>query len=194
MKYLIAGLGNIGSEYSNTRHNIGFMVLEQLAKTLKADLEQSKLAYTCVAKYRGRRLVLVLPTTYMNLSGKSVKYYMDKEKVPRSKVMVVTDDLNLPFGTLRMRARGSDGGHNGFKHIDQVLGSQDYARIRFGIGSEYAKGQQVDYVLSPFSDAEFEELPALIDKAVKGILSFVSVGLDRTMSSFNQKSKPKKES
>lgn len=194
MKYLIAGLGNIGSEYENTRHNIGFMVLMRLAETLKADLEMSKLAYTVVAKYRGRRLVLVLPTTYMNLSGKSVKYYMDKEKIPRSKILVVTDDLNLPFGTLRMRAKGSDGGHNGFKHIDQVLGSQDYARIRFGIGSEYAKGQQVNYVLSPFSDEEFEELPALIDKAVKGILSFVSVGLDRTMSSFNQKSKPKKES
>lgn len=189
MKYLIAGLGNIGSEYHNTRHNIGFMVLEQLAKTLKADLELKKLAHTCVAKYRGRRLVLVLPTTYMNLSGKSVKYYMDKENVPQSKILVVTDDLNLPFGTLRMRAKGSDGGHNGFKHIDQSLGNQNYARIRFGIGSEYSKGQQVDYVLSPFTEEEFEELPALIDKAVKGILSFVSVGLNRTMSDFNQKKK-----
>jgi len=189
MKYLIAGLGNIGSEYQDTRHNIGFMVLEHLASKLKAELVLSRHAYTCIAKYRGRRLVLIMPTTYMNLSGKAVKFYMDQENIPQARLLVVTDDLNLPFGTLRMRARGSDGGHNGFKHIDQVLGSQDYARIRFGIGSEYSKGQQVDYVLSPFSDEEFDELPKLIEKAVKGILSFVSIGLDRTMNDFNKKKK-----
>ena len=193
MKYLIAGLGNIGSEYVDTRHNIGFMVLDRLAEKLKVTPELSRHAYTVTAKYRGRRLVLIMPTTYMNLSGKAVKYYMDQEKIPMERVMIVTDDLNLPFGTMRMRAKGSNGGHNGFKHIDQVLGSNNYARIRMGIGNEYLKGQQVDYVLSPFTDEEFDELPELIEKACKGILSFVSIGIGRTMNDFNKKKKKPKE-
>ncbi|MEL6254304.1 MAG: aminoacyl-tRNA hydrolase [Bacteroidota bacterium] len=192
MKYLIAGLGNIGSEYVDTRHNIGFMVLDRLAEMLKASPELNRLAYTVTAKYRGRRLVLVMPTTYMNLSGKAVKYYMDQEKIPLERIMIVTDDLNLPFGTMRMRAKGSHGGHNGFKHIDQVLGTNNYARIRMGIGNEYLKGQQVDYVLSPFTDEEFEELPDLIDKACQGILSFASIGIGRTMNDFNKKKKKPK--
>ncbi|MEM6801216.1 MAG: aminoacyl-tRNA hydrolase [Bacteroidota bacterium] len=187
MKYLIAGLGNIGSEYVNTRHNIGFMVVEHLAAKLKAVPEVNRLGYTVTAKYRGRRLVLLMPSTYMNLSGKAVKYYMDQEKIPASNIMVVTDDLNLPFGTMRMRGKGSHGGHNGFKHIDQMLGHQNYPRLRFGIGNEYHKGQQVNFVLSPFSEEEMEALPELLEKAIKGILSFASIGLGRTMNDFNKK-------
>ncbi len=187
MKYLIVGLGNVGVEYRDTRHNVGFMVLDRLAETLEVQPELSRHAFTVQGKYKGRSLQLVMPTTYMNRSGKAVRYYLDQLKIPAQQIMVVTDDLALPFGTARMRAKGSDGGHNGLKDITQSLGTQDYPRLRVGVGDDFSRGRQVDYVLSPFSDEEFQELPAILDRCVQGIFSFVTVGIDQTMSEFNRK-------
>lgn len=187
MKYLIAGLGNIGPEYVDTRHNIGFMVIEALAQKLKVTPELNRHAYTAHGKHRGRIIHLIMPTTYMNLSGKAVRYHLEKQKIPIDKLLVVTDDLNLPFGTLRMKGKGSDGGHNGLKDIQAMLGTTQYPRLRFGVGNEFSQGQQVDYVLSPFSNQEFEKLPELIDTCVEGILSFTSIGIGRTMESLNRK-------
>ncbi len=189
MKYLIAGLGNVGAEYVDTRHNVGFMVLNRLMEDFGATPELGRNAYTAKVKHKGRQLHLVLPTTYMNLSGKAVRYHLNDNKIPLENLLVVTDDLALPFGTCRMRAKGSDGGHNGLKDINQMLGTTKYARLRFGVGNDFHKGGQVDYVLSPFTDEEFEALPAMLDYCVKGILSFTSIGINRTMTSFNKKKK-----
>lgn len=188
MKYLIAGLGNIGSEYHETRHNIGFMVAARLADKLNVSFEPDRLANKAVGKHRGRQLVIIQPTTYMNLSGKSIRYHLNDQKIPLENLIVITDDVALPFGTLRMRAKGSDGGHNGLKDIQEVLGTQQYARIRFGIGSDFPKGTQVDFVLSRFSEEEYTAMPPLLDKCVEGILNFINSGLDRTMNTFNTKS------
>ncbi len=190
MKYLIVGLGNIGPKYTDTRHNIGFMVLNRLAETLKVTPELRRHAYTAKGKYRGRTIQLVMPTTYMNLSGKAVRYYVHEHKLDLKNMMVITDDIALPFGKLRLKAKGSDGGHNGLQNINELLGTQVYPRLRFGIGNDFAKGHQVDYVLSPFSDEEFEALPKLLDKCVKGILSFTTLGIGRTMEQINRKPKP----
>ena len=187
MKYLIAGLGNIGTEYSDTRHNIGFRVLEALMEKWEISPQLDRHGYTAVGKYRGKSIVLLLPTTYMNLSGKAIRFHLNKHKIPLERLMVVTDDIALPFGTLRMRGKGSDGGHNGLKNIQELLGTQQYPRLKFGVGSNFHKGQQVDYVLSPFTDEEEEALPQFISQAAEGILSFIAIGLDRTMNSFNQK-------
>lgn len=187
MKYLIAGLGNIGAEYSNTRHNIGFMVVNRLAEKLGATLEPSRLAFKAKGKHRGRNIVMIQPSTYMNLSGKAIRYHLNDEKIEVENLLVVTDDIALPFGKLRMRGKGSDGGHNGLKNIQEVLGNSQYPRLRFGIGDDYSKGQQVDFVLSEFSPEELDALPAIIDDCVEGILSFVSIGLERTMTRFNSK-------
>lgn len=187
MKYLIVGLGNIGPEYVNTRHNIGFMVAERLAQQFDQTPELMRHAYVAKGKHRGRQLIIAMPTTYMNLSGKAVRYYLEKEKIPLSNLIVVTDDLALPFGKLRMKGQGSDGGHNGLKDIQATLGTHQYPRLRFGVGNDFAKGQQVDFVLSPFNEAEFDALPERIDTCIKGILSFVSIGLERTMNDFNKK-------
>ena len=187
MKYLIAGLGNIGAEYRDTRHNVGFMVVRKLAEKFDVQPELSRHAYTAQGKFKGRQIHMIFPTTYMNLSGKAVRYYLEKLKIPLNQLLVVTDDIALPFGKLRLRAKGSDGGHNGLKNINQVLGSQEYARLRFGVGSDFSRGQQVDYVLSPFSDEEMDALTPLIDKCVEGILSFTTIGIDRTMTEFNKK-------
>lgn len=187
MKYLIAGLGNIGREYVDTRHNVGFMVLNRLMERFDATPELDRHAYTAKIKYKGKSLFLVMPTTYMNLSGKAIRYHLQQQKVPLENLLVVTDDLALPFGTCRMRAKGSDGGHNGLKNIQDLLGTTKYPRLRFGVGNDFPKGAQVDYVLSDFTDEEFEAIPALLDACVEGILSFVGIGMARTMNSFNTK-------
>lgn len=187
MKYLIAGLGNIGSEYEETRHNIGFMVIKELLKRNETSAESGRYASTSVVKYKGRYLHLIMPTTYMNLSGKAVRYHLDKQKIPLENLMVITDDLSLPFGKLRLRGKGSDGGHNGLKHIQETLGTTQYTRLKFGIGSDFPKGSQINYVLEKFSSEEMEAIPDLIDLAIKMIHGFSTIGLDRTMSSFNSR-------
>ena len=185
MKYLIVGLGNIGTEYELTRHNIGFLVLDKLADDRNAQFKIGKLGYQSNFKFKSRNIHLIKPTTYMNLSGKAVNYWQQQLKIQANNTLVVTDDVALPFGNLRLRAKGSHAGHNGLKNIEQVLGTSEYARLRFGIGNNYPKGFQVDYVLSRFSKQEFDELPVLIDKAAEIILGFCSIGIDRTMSQFN---------
>jgi peptidyl-tRNA hydrolase, PTH1 family len=185
MKYLIAGLGNIGPEYELTRHNIGFLVLDQLADQLKTSFEVSRLADKADVKYKGRALHLIKPNTYMNLSGKAVAYWMNELKIPKENILVIVDDLALPFGSLRLRTKGSSAGHNGLKNIELVLGGQDYSRLRFGIGNEFGKGQQVDFVLSNFEQDEFKKLPEVIKKANEMILSFCTAGPAITMTQFN---------
>lgn len=185
MKYLIAGLGNIGPEYQLTRHNIGFLTLDQLAEEKSAAFEIERLAYKTSIKHKGRQLHLIKPTTYMNLSGKAINYWLQELKIPQEQLLVVTDDVALPFGSLRLRAKGSNAGHNGLKHIETTLLTTQYARLRFGIGDDYSRGQQVDYVLSRFTPKEFEDLPSYIDKAIQMILSFCTIGTNRTMSQFN---------
>ena len=161
MKYLIVGLGNIGPEYQNTRHNIGFKVLDAFAKASNTVFEDMRYGAVATVKLKGRTLILLKPNTYMNLSGKAVSYWMQKEKIELSNLFVVVDDLALPFGTIRLRGKGSDGGHNGLKSINQLLGTQDYTRLRFGIGNEFPKGKQVDYVLGEWSSEEEERFPVM---------------------------------
>ncbi|MDE5611900.1 MAG: aminoacyl-tRNA hydrolase [Odoribacter sp.] len=185
MKYLIVGLGNIGPEYQDTRHNIGFSVLDAFAKASNAVFEDKRYGAVCEVRLKGRTLVLLKPNTYMNLSGKAVSYWMQKEKVALEDVLVVVDDLALPFGTLRLRAQGSDGGHNGLKNINALLGTTGYARLRYGIGNDFSRGGQIDYVLGAWDEKEREELPALLDKGGEIITSFVLQGIARTMNLFN---------
>lgn len=187
MKFLIAGLGNIGDEYANTRHNIGFLVLDALAGASNTFFKTDRLASVAEVKFKGRTFVLIKPTTYMNLSGKAVNYWLQAEKIPVENLLVVTDDIALPFGKLRMKGKGSDGGHNGLKSIQEVLGTADYARLRFGIGSEYAKGRQVEYVLGQWSREEQEQLPDRIKVASEMVKSFGAIGLQLTMTNFNNK-------
>ncbi|WP_422360070.1 aminoacyl-tRNA hydrolase [Reichenbachiella sp.] len=185
MKYLIAGLGNIGPEYELTRHNIGFLVLDRLAEAQGAKFEHTKLANKCEFKYKGRTIHLIKPTTYMNLSGKAVNFWMQDLKVTKENILVITDDIALPHGNLRMRAKGSNAGHNGLKNIDEQTGGNNYARLKFGIGNDFHKGQQVDYVLSQFSKEQLENLPFDMDKACDMVLSFCTIGISRTMNQFN---------
>ncbi len=185
MKYLIVGLGNIGPEYELTRHNIGFLTLDHLAEKQDTSFNIEKLAYTASFKHKGRHINLIKPTTYMNLSGKSVNYWMQQLKIPLDRTLIITDDIALPLGKLRLRAQGSPAGHNGLKNIETVLGTRSYARLRFGIGDDFSKGGQVDYVLSRFKPDEFDQLPALMDKACDMILSFCTLGIERTMNQFN---------
>ncbi|MDW7693222.1 aminoacyl-tRNA hydrolase [Flammeovirgaceae bacterium SG7u.111] len=185
MKYLIVGLGNIGKEYADTRHNIGFMVLDELAKQKGVEFDSDRLANVADFKFKGRGIYMVKPTTYMNLSGKALNYWMKTLKVPVSNTLVIMDDLALPFGTLRMRPKGASAGHNGLKNIEEILGSNAYPRLRFGIGDDFSRGKQVDYVLSPFSEGEFAELGLHVEKACEMILSFASVGIQQTMNQFN---------
>lgn len=188
MKYLIVGLGNPGPEYENTRHNVGFMVLDRLAKDAGTEKFQSgRLAHVNEVKFKGRTLVLIKPTTFMNLSGKAVQYWMQNEKIPLENVLVIVDDLALPFGSIRLRENGSDAGHNGLKDINLVLGTQNYARLRFGIGNDYPKGKQADYVLSPFSKEEETTLQERLDLACQVVKSFAAVGPKFTMTQFNNK-------
>lgn len=185
MKYLIAGLGNIGSEYVDTRHNIGFDALDELASSSNVSFSSNRYADQAVLKFKGRTLILIKPTTYMNLSGKAINYWLQQEKIPIDRLLVITDDLALPFGTLRLKAKGSDGGHNGLKNIQDVLGTTAYARLRFGIGNDYPKGHQVNYVLSKWTEEQQDQIPSLIQKCSEIVKSFVSIGPARTMNQFN---------
>lgn len=186
MKYLIVGLGNVGAEYENTRHNIGFKVVDELAKNASVEFSSGSKAMVAKIKHRGRTLVLIKPTTFMNLSGRAVRLWMQNEKIPKERMLVVLDDLNLEFGKIRIRAKGSAGGHNGLKDIDQSTGGNNYARMRLGIGKEFRKGEQVDYVLGEWTSEENESLPELIESAAKAALSFAAIGLGRTMNQFNK--------
>jgi len=186
-KFLIVGLGNIGAEYVNTRHNIGFKVVDHLARKESVDFQTAKLGAMAEYKLKGRTLFLLKPNTYMNLSGKAVKYWMDKENIPVSNVLIITDDLNLPFGSIRIRTKGSDGGHNGLKSIQQILNSSEYPRFRFGISDEFKKGKQVDYVLGEWNDDEKAKLTERLDISAEIIQSFALAGLEITMTSFNGK-------
>lgn len=185
MKYLLVGLGNIGPDYAHTRHNAGFMVLDYLAKKHEATFDTGRHAFVTEIKTKGRSFTLVKPTTYMNLSGKAVGHWLHTLKLPASQMLVITDDLALPFGKLRLRAQGSAGGHNGLKHIEETLGTTQYPRLRFGVDAQFAKGRQVDYVLSPFSPDEQIELPTLLEKAAEMSISFGTIGLERTMNVYN---------
>ena len=186
-KFLIIGLGNVGDSFRNTRHNIGFKILDALASASNISFETNRYAYTSKLKIKGRTVVLVKPTTYMNLSGKAVKYYLQSEKIEPENLLIITDDLALPFGTLRMRIKGSDGGHNGLKHIIQTLNGTKFSRIRFGVGNEFSKGKQVDYVLGQWSNEEESVLTERVDTAIEMIKSFVVVGAAQTMTLFNGK-------
>jgi PTH1 family peptidyl-tRNA hydrolase len=186
-KFLIVGLGNIGSEYANTRHNIGFKIVDHLAAKESLSFETVRLGSLTEYRIKGRTLLLLKPNTYMNLSGNAVRYWMEKENIPIENVLVITDDLNLPFGTIRIKPKGSDGGHNGLKNIQSILNTTEYPRFRFGISDEFKKGQQVDYVLGNWDEAERTKLPERLDLAIEIIKSFVLAGLNDTMSAFNGK-------
>lgn len=186
-KFLIVGLGNIGEKYSNTRHNIGFKILDYLADKEDVSFETLKLGDVSTLKVKGRTLILLKPSTYMNLSGKSVKYWLEKEKIPLENLLVITDDLNLPFGTLRLKTKGSDGGHNGLKDIQDKLQTTKYNRFRFGISDAFSKGRQVDYVLGEWGDEENAKLNERLKTSVELIKSFALAGVNITMNQFNGK-------
>jgi PTH1 family peptidyl-tRNA hydrolase len=187
MKYLIVGLGNIGDEYSDTRHNIGFIVADALAAEGKALFKPGRYASVTQLKLKGRIMVVIKPSTFMNLSGKAVRYWMQKEDIPLENILVIVDDLALPLGSLRMRKKGSDGGHNGLISIIEYLESAEFTRIRFGIGNEFSKGYQVDYVLGRWSEGETKILVPRVKEAIEMIKSFVLTGPDRTMNIFNKR-------
>jgi PTH1 family peptidyl-tRNA hydrolase len=186
-KFLIAGLGNIGEKYQDTRHNIGFTILDALAKERDVVFETKKLGDLTRFNHKGRTFILLKPNTYMNLSGKAVSYWMKIEKIPLENLLVVTDDLNLPYGTIRIKGKGSSGGHNGLTNINEVLQTQNYARFRFGIGNDYPKGRQIEHVLGTWDEEESEKLPERLEKSRKAIISFAMAGLNNTMSTFNGK-------
>jgi len=186
-KYLIVGLGNIGAEYAKTRHNIGFTILDFLAQKQEANFETKKLGDVASFKIKGRTFILLKPSTYMNLSGKSVVYWLTKEKIPIENLLIVTDDLNLPLGSLRLKVRGSDGGHNGLKDIQDKLNTTKYNRFRFGISDEFSKGRQVDYVLGEWTDEEISKINERLEKTAELITSFGLAGVNTTMNTFNGK-------
>lgn len=187
MKYLIAGLGNIGAEYEHTRHNVGFLALDELAAASGGTFASEHLGAVCRVRHKGRIFVLLKPSTYMNRSGKAVQYWLQKEKIPKENLLVVLDDMNLPFGKQRVRGKGSDGGHNGLKDIDQITGGNDYARLRIGIGNDFPKGRQVDFVLGEWSSEERAALPDVLKNSAEIIKSFGTVGLSLTMNQYNSK-------
>jgi peptidyl-tRNA hydrolase, PTH1 family len=187
MKFLIIGLGNIGAEYELTRHNIGFLALDYLAEKHKVAFAINRLAYKCEFKYKGRVFHLIKPTTYMNLSGKAINYWMQQLDISINELLIIVDDIALPFGKLRMRNKGSSAGHNGLSHIELTLGTNEYPRIRFGIGDNYSKGKQVDYVLSRFMKDEYEILPEHLNVVSEMVLSFGTAGIEKTMTLFNKK-------
>ncbi|MBT8274303.1 MAG: aminoacyl-tRNA hydrolase [Bacteroidia bacterium] len=186
-KYLIVGLGNMGSEYENTRHNVGFQILDHLAKNEDLTFETKRLGDIATYKLKGRTLILLKPSTFMNLSGKAVVYWMNKEKIKLENLLIITDDLNLPFGELRLKTKGSDGGHNGLKDIQEKLRTTTYIRFRFGISDAFHKGQQVNYVLSKWTEEEGEKLTERYDKSCELLKSFVLSGVSITMNTFNGK-------
>jgi PTH1 family peptidyl-tRNA hydrolase len=186
-KFLIVGLGNIGEAYLNTRHNIGFKIVDEVAEEHKTTFETEKLGDVATFRLKGRTFILLKPSTYMNLSGKAVKYWMDKENISVENILVVTDDVHIDFGTIRIKAKGSAGGHNGLKDIQQVLNTQEYVRFRFGVGANYAKGRQADFVLGSWSTEETSQFIERLPIAVKIITSFGTAGLANTMNEFNGK-------
>lgn len=187
MKYLIVGLGNMGPDYDDTRHNVGFEVVDHLANEFEVSFKNDQLGDLATFKHKGRTFILLKPSTFMNRSGKAVRYWMQKEKVDKSNILVVLDDLNLPFGKQRLRGKGSDGGHNGLKDIDQMTGGNNYARLRFGIGSNFHSGQQVNYVLGKWDEEERKTLPELIKYAGDTVKAFGTIGLNHTMNQYNKK-------
>jgi PTH1 family peptidyl-tRNA hydrolase len=187
MKYLIAGLGNIGAEYQNTRHNIGFNVLDALAEASNVVFEDVRYGAVSELSLKGRKLILLKPSTYMNLSGNAVRYWMTKENIPLENLLVVVDDLALPFGTLRLKQKGSDAGHNGLKNIQETLGTNAYSRLRFGIGDDFPKGRQIDFVLGKWSAEELTDLKPRIETACDIIKSFCLAGIQNTMNQYNNK-------
>ena len=187
MVYLVVGLGNIGAEYAHTRHNLGFMVLDAWAQASNILFESERYGSVATTSYRGRKLYLLKPSTYMNLSGNAVRYWMQKLKLPLSNLIVICDDLNLPFGTVRMRRQGSDGGHNGLKNINECLGTEQYARIRIGIGNDFHPGEQIDYVLGGLSDAQEKEIEKTGLRIRDGIQVFCTAGPEFAMNSLNSR-------
>ena len=187
MKYLIVGLGNIGPEYHETRHNIGFMIVDALAKAAGVSFVDGRYGFTANISIKGRQIILLKPSTFMNLSGNAVRYWMQKENIALENMLVAVDDLALPFGTLRLKGKGSDAGHNGLKHIAAILGTQNYARLRFGIGSDFPRGGQVDYVLGHFDNEDWKSMEKQLELAGEIIKSFCLAGLDITMNQFNKK-------
>lgn len=187
MNYLVVGLGNIGAEYENTRHNMGFMVLDAWSRASNTVFSSDRYGSVAEIPFRGHKLLLLKPSTYMNLSGKAVRYWMQEKNIPLERVIVICDDLNLPFGSIRMRAGGSDGGHNGLKNIAELVGSQDYVRIRMGIGNDYSRGQQIDFVLGKLSDGEVALVNELSVRVIEGVKMFVLQGVQRAMNVVNTK-------
>jgi PTH1 family peptidyl-tRNA hydrolase len=187
LKYLIVGLGNPGTEYAETRHNIGFKVLDALAEASNLVFKNNRLANVAEWKFKGRIFILIKPTTYMNLSGKAVNYWLQAEKIPIENLLVIVDDLALPFGTIRIKTEGSDGGHNGLSDISEVLGHSNYNRMRFGIGNNFSAGRQVDYVLGKWNEDELMFLPERINQICEAVKSFGSIGIQRTMNIYNQR-------
>ncbi|HOF98140.1 MAG TPA: aminoacyl-tRNA hydrolase [Paludibacteraceae bacterium] len=187
MKFLIVGLGNIGSEYENTRHNIGFRILDAFAEASNVFFTDQRYGAVSEVKLKGHTLILLKPSTFVNLSGNAVRYWMQKEKIDVEHLLVVVDDIALPFGTIRMKPKGSDAGHNGLKNIQEILGHNHYARLRFGIGNDFPRGRQVEYVLGKWTEEEAAQLPERIEKAIEVIKSFCLIGVEKTMALYNNK-------
>lgn len=185
MKHLIVGLGNPGSEYEETRHNVGFKIVDAIAQNRESSFKTARLGEVSTVRFKGRTFILVKPSTFMNLSGKAVRYWMDVEKVPLERVLIIADDLALPFGSIRLRSKGSGGGHNGLADIEKVLGTSQYARLRFGIGATFNTGQQVEYVLGTWDEAESNALPERLERCEALVYSLATAGLARTMNAFN---------
>ena len=189
MNYLVVGLGNIGAEYANTRHNMGFMVLDAWAQASNISFESGRYGSTATISFKGRKFYLLKPSTYMNLSGKAVRYWMNELKIPVENIMVISDDLNIPFGTLRLRKNGSAGGHNGLTNITELIGTQEYARIRVGIGNDFGRGQQVGFVLGELSKEEKDEMEGICKRVIDGVKAWATIGVDRAMNTVNTKPK-----
>ncbi len=189
MNYLVVGLGNIGAEYANTRHNMGFMVFDAWSQASNISFESGRYGSTATISFKGRKFHLLKPSTYMNLSGKAVRYWMNELKIPVENLLVISDDLNIPFGTLRLRKNGSAGGHNGLTNINELIGTQDYARIRVGIGNDFGRGQQVGYVLGGLTKEEEEQMPEISKRVIDGIKAWATIGADRAMNTVNIKPK-----
>ncbi len=189
MNYLVVGLGNIGAEYAGTRHNMGFMVLDAWAQASNIVFESGRYGSTASISFKGRKFILLKPSTYMNLSGKAVRYWMNELKITAENLIVISDDLNIPFGTLRLRKNGSAGGHNGLTNINELIGTQEYARIRVGIGNDFGRGQQVSYVLGRLSDEEMEQMKDICTRVIEGVKAWATIGPDRAMNQVNTKPK-----
>ncbi len=187
MKFLIAGLGNPGLEYADTRHNIGFGVVDLVAEKQECKISSSRYAHVAEFRFRGKTVFMIKPTTYMNLSGKAINYWLQAENIAKENLLVITDDLALPYGTIRLRSKGSDGGHNGLKSITESLASPEYCRMRFGIGNEFGKGKQVDYVLGKWTEEEMKIMPERLSVSLEIVKSFVGHGITKTMNDFNNK-------